>query len=130
MSYVNKTLLKNETIKKLAKLHKIMFVPGVLLTLLLPGIGLILLLVEFIKYKTTEFAITNKRIITKVGFISRNTVELNLNKVESLSINQSITGRLLDYGTVTVHGTGGVKVPLKYIAKPLELRKAFNEATI
>ncbi len=54
----------------------------------------------------TEFAITDRRVISKRGFIMRNTAEMNMDKVESVKVEQSVLGRLLDYGTVTVVGTG------------------------
>lgn len=62
------------------------------------------------------------RIIYKAGFIRRDTVEILMDKVESVDVDQSIMGRLLDYGTVTVRGTGASFEPLKGIAHPIELR--------
>ncbi len=80
-----------------------------------------------ITFMTTEFALTNKRIIAKSGFIRRRSVELLLQKVESIGVDQPILGRLLDYGTITVTGTGGTKEPFGKIAEPLELRNRVNE---
>lgn len=98
--------------------------------LLLPlfGAGLLLLLIAWIKYKTTELAITNKRVIAKFGFISRRTVEINIGKVESIQVDQSMLGRLFDYGTLLVSGTGSSHAPIPGISKPMEFRKAFMEA--
>ena len=59
----------------------------------------------------------------KRGLVSRDTVEMNLNKVESLHVNQGLMGRILDYGDVTVVGTGASLEPLRGISRPLELRK-------
>ncbi|MGM0422330.1 MAG: PH domain-containing protein [Pseudomonadota bacterium] len=81
----------------------------------------------FIVTRTTEFAVTNKKVIAKQGFISRKTVELNLSKVESLSVDQGIFGRIFNFGKVVVRGTGGVQAPFSYIADPMGLRKAVNE---
>jgi len=58
---------------------------------------------------SSEFAITNKRVIIKVGLISRKTLEMNLSKIESVNVDQSILGRILRYGTLTVIGTGGTR---------------------
>ena len=58
----------------------------------------------FVIYKTTEIAITNKRIIAKFGFISRRTIEINLQKIESIQVDQNVLGRLLDYGTIVIAG--------------------------
>ena len=76
-----------------------------------------------VAYLTTEFALTNKRIIAKTGIIRRRSLELFLQKVESIGVDQPILGRLLDYGTIVVTGTGGTKEPFHNIASPMELRK-------
>ncbi|MDW8102662.1 MAG: PH domain-containing protein [Anaerolineae bacterium] len=72
---------------------------------------------------TTEFGVTNKRVIAKRGFIRRHTLEILLPKVESISVNQNILGRLLNFGTVTVTGTGGTKESFRAIVDPVEVRK-------
>ena len=82
-------------------------------------IGLALILSAVIRRQTTELVLTDRRIITKRGLVSRDTVEMNLNKVESLHVNQGLLGRVLDYGDVTVVGTGASLEPLRGIARPL-----------
>lgn len=72
---------------------------------------------------TTEFAVTNRRVIAKTGFIRRHTLEILLSKIESVSVNQNVLGRLLNFGTVTVTGTGGTKGSFRAIAGPVEVRK-------
>lgn len=72
---------------------------------------------------TTEFVVTNKRVIAKGGFIRRCTLEILLSKVESISVNQNVLGRLLNFGTVTVTGTGGTRGSFSAIAEPVEVRK-------
>jgi uncharacterized membrane protein YdbT with pleckstrin-like domain len=98
--------------------------------ILLPafGIGLIFLIIAYIKYKTTELAITTRRVIAKFGFISRRTVELNINKVESIQVDQSVMGRILNYGTLVISGTGTSHAPIPGISNPIAFRKAFIEA--
>ena len=78
---------------------------------------------RWITFKTSEFAVTNKRVIIKVGFIRRDTVELLLAKVESIGVDQAILGRIFNYGTIVVVGTGGTKEPFKRLARPLEFRR-------
>jgi uncharacterized membrane protein YdbT with pleckstrin-like domain len=90
---------------------------------ILLAVGLAVILSAVIRRQTTELALTDRRIIMKRGFISRDTVEMNLNKVESLHVNQSLMGRILNYGDVTVVGTGASLEPLRGISRPLELRK-------
>ena len=74
----------------------------------------------------TEIAVTNRRVIYKCGFISRTTAEMHMDKIESVKVDQSILGRILDYGKVTVQGTGAGTGSLgkidEPIAAPLELR--------
>jgi uncharacterized membrane protein YdbT with pleckstrin-like domain len=77
-----------------------------------------------IQMKTNEFAVTNKRIIIKIGLIRRSTLELNLDKVESVGVDQSILGRILNYGTITISGTGSTRQPYKTIAAPMDFKKA------
>jgi uncharacterized membrane protein YdbT with pleckstrin-like domain len=93
------------------------------------GIGLLVILVALIRRGTTELALTDRRIITKRGFISRDTVEMNLAKVESLHVDQSVLGRILNYGDVTVVGTGASLEPLRGISNPLEFRRKLGEVS-
>ena len=129
-SYVDSTLLQGETVMYRARIslwsiaHLIFF--GVLL--LIVGVGLVFLIWAWIRYKTTEFAVTDRRIIAKTGLISRSTVELFLDKVEALHVDQSVPGRLLDFGTITMRGTGTTLEPIRDISAPLELRKQFMQA--
>lgn len=102
----------------------------VLGVLLLPalGLGLVFLIQAYIRYKTTELAITSKRVIVKVGFIRRNTVEINLAKVESVQVDQDVLGRLCDFGTLIIGGAGDPQAPIRGISSPMAFRKAFMEA--
>jgi uncharacterized membrane protein YdbT with pleckstrin-like domain len=75
---------------------------------------------------STEFGVTNRRIIAKTGFIRRQSLEILLSKVESVFVNQSILGRMLNFGTVTVTGTGGTRGSFRSIANPIEIRKEIN----
>ena len=71
---------------------------------------------------TTETDVTNLRVVHKTGFIKRRTFEMALDKVESVDVNQSILGRLLNYGDVTVLGVGEGKETISTIASPLVFR--------
>ena len=130
-SYVEGALVKDEKIVHVGNVslwslwHLIVF--GVLL---LPavGLGLILLVMAYVRYKTTELAITTKRVIVKVGFIRRSTVEININKVESIQVDQEILGRMFNFGTLVIAGAGNPQAPIVGISSPMEFRKAFIEA--
>jgi uncharacterized membrane protein YdbT with pleckstrin-like domain len=71
---------------------------------------------------TTEIAVTDRRIILKRGLIRRHTVEMNMQKVESVDVAQTLVGRLFNYGNVTIRGTGSSFEPLRMIDEPLKLR--------
>ena len=72
----------------------------------------------------TEIAVTDKRVIYKRGFINRHTIEMNMDKVASVDVDQSILGRLFNFGTVTVQGTGLTFEPLRRVESPIALRNA------
>ncbi|MCH8814830.1 MAG: PH domain-containing protein [Chloroflexi bacterium] len=55
-------------------------------------------------------------------------LEMNVDKIESVNVKQTILGRILGYGTVTIIGTGGTSEPFTFISKPLDFRKAFQQA--
>jgi len=84
---------------------------------------------SWVRVRSTEVAITNRRVIAKFGFIKRHTVEINLEKVEALRVEQGFWGRLLNYGTIFVSGAGSSVAPFPDIADPLVFRRKFMEAT-
>ena len=96
--------------------------------------GLILLVVAagcigagILKRNATEMAVTDKRLVVKVGIASRRTLELLLQKVESIGVEESLMGRILGYGTVVVRGTGGTPEPFDRVAHPIEFRKQVQQ---
>jgi uncharacterized membrane protein YdbT with pleckstrin-like domain len=84
--------------------------------------------VGLVRRLTTELAVTNKRLIAKTGLVSRSTVELNLTKVESVRVQQSILGRMLGYGSIVVGGTGATHAPVPYIDDPMTFKRAVTAA--
>jgi uncharacterized membrane protein YdbT with pleckstrin-like domain len=89
----------------------------------LVGGGVIMLGHAYLRLISTELAITNRRVIAKTGFISRNTFEIMLNRVEGANIDQSVWGRLFNFGSIFVHGTGGGITPIDFISDPLNFKK-------
>lgn len=119
-AYINGTLTGGESVGAEAKLHWVIFLSlGAILTLFIGPL---------IKMMSTEYAVTNKRLIWKSGLISRSTGELNLKKIESVNVDQGILGRLLGYGTVVVSGTGGSKERFAAIADPAGFRMRVQES--
>jgi uncharacterized membrane protein YdbT with pleckstrin-like domain len=74
----------------------------------------------------TEIAVTDRRVILKRGLIWRHTVEMNMQKIESVDVDQTIPGRVFDYGDVTIRGTGTTFEALCRIAAPLKLRSTLT----
>ena len=74
----------------------------------------------------TEFDVTNMRVVHKTGFIKRRTFEMSLDKVESVDVNQSILGRLMDYGDITIQGVGEGTQTISTVASPLAFRNAIT----
>jgi uncharacterized membrane protein YdbT with pleckstrin-like domain len=96
--------------------------PAVAVGVILLALSLFMLFRAWFERWTTEIAITDRRIILKRGFIRRDTAEMHMEKVESVDVNQSLFGRMLDYGDVTVRGTGAGLETLRLIDAPLEFR--------
>ncbi len=79
----------------------------------------------FIRW-TREIGVTDRRVIYKRGFISRHTAEMNMDKIETVLVEQSLPGRLLGYGTITIQGTGASIETLKNMADPIGLRSSIT----
>jgi uncharacterized membrane protein YdbT with pleckstrin-like domain len=82
------------------------------------------LLTAWIRWFSTEVAVTDRRVIYKRGLISRRTIEMNVSKIETVDVEQGPLARLLGYGDVIIRGTGGTFEPLRTVASPLALRNA------
>ncbi len=146
MSYVENNLLVGESMTYRAKLHWIIFMRGgffvitaIIALVFLESpynqylgsflflLAIFYLITPVIEFYSNEFAVTNKRLIVKTGFIRINSLEILLSKVEGIQVNQSILGRILGYGSITITGTGGSRDPYLNIAEPLEFRKKAQE---
>lgn len=130
VGYIKGALIKDEQIVYTGNVSLWSLAPLIMLgfsTILLFGLGFIFFAMAIIRYKTTELAFTNKRVIAKVGFISRRTVELNINKVESIQVQQGILGRVFDFGTLVISGAGNPNAPIVGISAPMVFRRAFME---
>lgn len=129
-SYVQSTLINNEKAIYEAKLSIWAKLPTLIFgffLLFFYGAGLIVFLLVYLQYISTELAFTNKRVIAKFGFISRQTVELNIQKVESLQVTQGILGRIFNFGTIIISGAGNPQAPIPGISDPMAFRRSFME---
>lgn len=151
MAYVNSVLQPGETVKAIGRLHWINYLKAFLLAALavvcllygqqeatrvgrgaayvgwlLLALAIVLFLGAWFTRQMTELSVTNHRVIYKTGFIRRHTVEMNMDKVETVNVDQSIWGRILGYGTIHVLGTGQGIESLRRIASPLSVRNAIT----
>src|SRR5262245_19555639 len=149
MSYVQHVLQPGEQVRHTSSIHWIVYWPGVAVALLavvaywfsetryLTGIwrftayalalvAIVLLIQQWFQWWVTEIAVTDRRVIYKKGLVRRQTNEMNMDKVESVKINQSILGRMLDYGDVSILGTGEGFETLRTVASPIELRNSIT----
>jgi uncharacterized membrane protein YdbT with pleckstrin-like domain len=101
--------------------------PALVGGILLLVVGVVALGVALAKRNATEMAVTDRRVIVKVGVAARRTFEILLSKVESIGVEESVMGRMLGYGTVVVRGTGGTPESFDKIARPLAFRTQVQE---
>ncbi|MFO1057401.1 MAG: PH domain-containing protein [Dongiaceae bacterium] len=153
MSYVRRVLEPDEAILYATTVHWLIYGPAILLlaaaigsavlaggvadeargilliaAVLLAVLALASWLPAALRRASTELVVTDRRVIYKSGLFSRHTIEMNRTKVESVDVDQSVLGRLLGYGTVTVHGTGGTLEPIRSVARPLTFRSHITAA--
>jgi uncharacterized membrane protein YdbT with pleckstrin-like domain len=107
----------------LVLLKGFVIIMGVSLYLIYWSVLLFFVIKNLITYFTTEYGITNTRVISKQGLIRRDIEEINLSSIESINVNQSIIGRILNYGTIIVSGRGTSKVIFKDIDNVVAVRK-------
>lgn len=118
-SYVNNNLFRNENVVFETNYHWVHYISWVSLFTL----GIYPTLQSY----TDEFVVTDRRIIIKKGIMSIYTLEMNLERVETVNVNQSILARILGYGHVTIVGTGGTRETFNDIRRPLEFRRSFMD---
>ncbi len=142
MAYIDDNLLPNERVIYRARLHKVVLLTVfaflfIVLLIELPvavfllhfsgwlalGLWALVCLYMFMQYRSTEVGITDRRLIVKHGFIRRQVAELPLARIESITFDQPILGRILGYGTIIVTGTGGTRQRLRTMAAPQEFRR-------
>lgn len=118
-SYVNNNLFRNENVVFETSYHWIHYFSWVSLFTL----GIYPTLQNY----TDEFVVTDRRIVIKKGIISIYTLEMNLERVETVNVDQSILARILGYGHITIVGTGGTRENFNDIRRPLEFRRSFMD---
>lgn len=129
-SYIQNSLTSNERVIFEARVSPWSLLPTLLLGfvfLFFYGLGLLLWLIAYLRYASTELAFTNRRVIAKFGFIRRHTIELKLDKVESVQVTQGVLGRLFNFGSLLIAGAGNPQAPIPGISDPMAFRRKFME---
>jgi uncharacterized membrane protein YdbT with pleckstrin-like domain len=152
VGYVERHLLADEHVLYKTRLHWVLYLKPLLLTLVgaalafalaqvadppwlwyagvaVAGVGAVWWLVRWIEVMTSEFAVTSMRLIFKVGLVARYTTELLLAKVESISVTQGLPGRMLNYGDLIVTGTGGAREVFARVNDPVGFRNEVQRAS-
>ena len=141
-----KNLLSDETITYVGKLHwSIFLLPGILCFLAAAGIvgllvikhpipaGLLFLVALFfivpalLRYSTNGLVLTNKRVIASRGVTSRRSIDIALQKIEGVSVDQTLLGQVFNYGTIVIRGTGGGLEQFPLLGAPAEFSKALHQ---
>jgi uncharacterized membrane protein YdbT with pleckstrin-like domain len=149
MSYVDANLLQGEQVMYRTRLHWRLFVPPLLFALVISAplawlwltqnwnalawipvaIALLWLIAALVRRQTSEFVVTNKRVLMKAGVFTVRSIELLLSKVEAIAVHQSLAGRMFGYGDIVLTGSGGTKEPFSAIQSPLAFRNAVQAAS-
>ena len=150
MSYIQKNIMANERVIYTTKLNWTLYIKSFVLILIgltlfvdsshsvnnyLVSLASIILflagifsaVITYIKIKTFEFAVTNKRVLIKHGILRTQSFEIMLNKVEAIYVEQNIIERIVNSGTIIIKGTGGSQNPLRNVDNPFQFRIAVNE---
>jgi uncharacterized membrane protein YdbT with pleckstrin-like domain len=125
-SYVENSLISGEKVEQVASItwtSQIFWIVLAVLTVFTIIGPILCALIAFLNVRTTELAVTNKKVIGKTGWVARKSIDLPLSKLESFTIDESLLGRLLGYGSVQVSGTGGHRVAIPYIKSPHDFKR-------
>jgi uncharacterized membrane protein YdbT with pleckstrin-like domain len=130
MRYIDQSLAPGETILRRGKWPTAFWVAAwaALLLLGLIIVGVFIFIVAAVRMLTTDFAVTNRRVVLKRGWLNRRTQELAVESVEGVSLDQSLIARVLGYGRVIVTGTGEATIVFPPMAHPVEFRRAIEAA--
>ncbi|WP_205342102.1 PH domain-containing protein [Denitrificimonas caeni] len=133
MSYIDESLSKGEQTHEIFKLHWFSKIPMFIwLILAIPTIGLTALLAlwEWLKLRSIEQGVTNKRVIRKSGIISRKTDEMKISSIETVEIDQSVLGRIFGFGNVKITGRGISDVVFMKVDNPLDVKKSIESIDV
>ena len=126
MGYIQESLSDGEQVKERFRLHWFAKVPMIVwIILAIPTLGLTLLLAiwEWLKLRSIEQGVTNKRVVFKTGIISRKSEEMKITSIETVEIIQGVMGRVFGFGTVVVTGRGISNLVFKNVNDPMDVKR-------
>ena len=132
MPYIEESLSAGEQLVGFFRLHWISrrwMALWIVLAIPTVGITLILALFEFLRLRSIEQGVTNKRVIYKKGIISRKSEEMKLNSIETVEIDQGVAGRIFGFGDVTVTGRGLSNVVFKSVYDPMAVKRKIESVS-
>src|SRR5690348_13927237 len=136
MPYYTKVLQPDENVRVIGRLHWSVYVRGLIVIVLACGVAVLALSGRLpnpdwqryvgiaIRRRATEIVVTDRRVIFKRGLLTRHTVEMNVSKIETVDVEQGIGGRMWNYGTLMIRGTGAGFEPLVGVGSPIVIRNA------
>jgi len=133
MGYIDDSLSDGEKVHERFRLHWIAQLPMIMwIILALPTFGATLLLAlwEWLKLRSIELGVTNRRLIFKKGIISRKTEEMKLSSVETVEIIQGVLGRILGFGNVKITGRGLSDLVFRNVDDPMEVKRRIESVNV
>lgn len=141
MSYIDENLMAGERVVFRTRMHWIAFFSPVamlgfgvwiigasaMIGSMAVLLGLVLGAAAAADYVSAEYGVTTRRVLIKTGILRRRSVETLLSKVETISVNQGLLGRVLGYGSIVVGGTGGSRETFARVVDPIGLRRHVQE---
>ena len=131
MAYLDESLAPGETIVARFDLHwtaKWRLIVYLLLAIPTLGIALIAAIYEWLRLRSIEMGVTNRRVVRKTGIVSRETAELRLASIETIDLRQTTWGRVLGYGDVVLTGRGESAMLFQRLARPLDAKRSIESA--
>ena len=131
MAYLDESLAPGETIVARFDLHwtaKWRLIVYVLLVIPTVGIALFAVIYEWLRLRSIEMGVTNRRVVRKTGIVSRETAELRLASIETIDLRQTTWGRVLGYGDVVLTGRGESAMVFQRLARPLDAKRGIESA--
>ncbi len=137
MGHIDKNLLNNEYVLKRGNVSFTAYLGPILILILgfvtaIFIIGIVLIVyasVAIARLASIEVAVTNKRVVGKIGIFAKNSLDLRLTKLEGVSVRRGLLGAMFNYGSVSISGSGQSRITFPGMQNPENLRRSFLNAS-